>query len=132
MQHNNLIRIAAVVFRNPQGEILSVRKAGTASFMLPGGKLVAGESGLEAAIREIAEELHLKLEATELSHLGRFGAEAANESGFSVDCDVFVYAHVLTELPAVFEEIAEARFFPADSQAAELAPLSRDVVFPQL
>ncbi|AGG66473.1 NUDIX hydrolase [Corynebacterium callunae] len=132
MSQTKDIRIAAVIFHNVKGEILSVRKAGTSSFMMPGGKLEGEESPLAAAIREIAEELHLELAESELEHLGRFAAPAANEVGFNVDCDVFVCSTALTELPEVYEEIAEARFFPAHSQSAELAPLSRDVVFPQL
>ena len=81
---------------------------------------------------DVHKRQHLELAESELEHLGRFAAPAANEVGFNVDCDVFVCSTALTELPEVYEEIAEARFFPAHSQSAELAPLSRGVVFPQL
>ncbi|QGU06978.1 NUDIX domain protein [Corynebacterium occultum] len=84
------IRIAAVVLRNWQGEILSVRKRGTSSFMLVGGKLDPGESALSAAVREVAEELRLDLDPVQLHHLGRFHAPAANEAEMGVDCDVFL------------------------------------------
>ncbi len=109
-----------------------MRKQGTGSFMMPGGKIEPGETPRHTAVREIAEELHVVLDPHQLQHLGRFGAVAANESGFVVDCDVFSWPHPLTELPGVFEEIAEAKWFRADSDATELAPLSRDVVFPKL
>lgn len=126
------IRIAAVVLRNWQGEILSVRKRGTSSFMLVGGKLDPGESALSAAVREVAEELRLDLDPVQLHHLGRFHAPAANEAEMGVDCDVFLAPEPLGELPEVFEEIEEARFFPVDSRDKVLAPLSCDVIFPLL
>lgn len=126
------IRIAAVVFRNNSGDVLSVRKSGTDSFMMPGGKVELAEAPRDTAVREIAEELHLVLDPSALEHLGRFRAPAANEAGFSVDCDVFHWPEALEQLPEVFEEIAEARWFPVDSTAAQLAPLSRDVIFPLL
>ncbi|MGP6173564.1 NUDIX hydrolase [Corynebacterium sp. A21] len=126
------IRIAAVVLRSEDGRILSVRKRGTGSFMLVGGKLEAGETPLCAAVREVAEELRIRLDPSRLSHLGRFEAPAANEDGAGVDCDVYLAADPIGGLPEVFEEIEEARFFAVDSESAELAPLSREVVLPIL
>lgn len=127
-----ILRIAAVVLRDPAGRVLSVRKAGTEAFMLPGGKLEPGETGLQAATREVAEELGRTLDPQRLEFLGRFTAPAANEPGFGVECDVFVWPDPLAALPEVREEIVEARWFPADSRNPVLAPLSRDVVFPAL
>ncbi len=126
------IRIAAVVFRNDNGDVLSVRKTGTDSFMMPGGKVEPGESPLDTAVREIAEELNLDLNPQRLEYLGRFEAPAANEVGFRVDCDVFHWPDPLVDVPGVFDEIAEATWFPVTSRAPDLAPLSRDVVFPLL
>ncbi|ALC05492.1 hypothetical protein CDES_05275 [Corynebacterium deserti GIMN1.010] len=131
MSPSNPIRIAAVILKNHDGEILSVRKAGTSAFMLPGGKLEPGEDPMSTAIREISEELHLELIADELDHLGRFSAPAANEAGRDVDCDVFVSAQRLDRVPEVFEEIEEAAYFPADSTSTDLAPLSL-AIFPML
>lgn len=128
----NPLRIAAVVLRDPTGRVLSVRKRGTRSFMLPGGKLEAGETGLDAAVREVAEELGLHLDARRLAPLGNFTAPAANEPGLGVVCDVFSAPDVLEALPTVHDEIAEARWFPVDSDDPLLAPLSRDVIFPLL
>ncbi|MCX7444447.1 NUDIX domain-containing protein [Corynebacterium sp. P7003] len=126
----SVIRIAAVVIRNAGGDILSVRKRGTVAFMLPGGKLEAGETGRQTAVREISEELGVDLDPELLVPLGRFGAPAANEAGCSVDCDVFLHPDPVDQLPEVRAEIEEARFFRADSDDPVLAPLSRDVVFP--
>lgn len=127
-----VIRIAAVVLSDPGGRVLGVRKTGTTSFMLPGGKVEPGEQPRATAVREVREELHLRLEGTDLEHLGRFSAPAANEANCRVDCDVFRWSETLSGDPAVFEEIEESRWFPVTSADEELAPLSRDVVFPLL
>lgn len=125
-----IIRIAAVVIRREDGYVLSVRKKNTEKFMMPGGKLEEGETGSMTARREIAEELGLELAESELIPLGRHNAPAANEPGFRVDCDVFLWSGYLSETPAVQAEIVESRWYPLISTAAELAPLSREVIFP--
>lgn len=125
-----IIRIAAVVLRREDGYVLSVRKKNTEKFMMPGGKLEEGETGSMTARREIAEELGLELAESEFIPLGRHSAPAANEPGFRVDCDVFLWSGYLSETPAVRAEIVESRWYPLTSTAAELAPLSREVIFP--
>ena len=41
------------------GRLLTVRKAGSVRFMLPGGKIDPGESARAAAVREVMEEVGL-------------------------------------------------------------------------
>jgi 8-oxo-dGTP pyrophosphatase MutT (NUDIX family) len=83
------IRIVAAVIKDDSGRWLLVRKRGTSVFMQPGGKLEPGEAAGDALVRELAEELGLRVGADELGHLGRFTAPAANEPGYDVDADVF-------------------------------------------
>ena len=58
-----LIRVAAVVFRDAEGRVLTVRKRGTQKFMLVGGKLKPGETAEQAAEREVAEHARRLLRA---------------------------------------------------------------------
>ena len=127
-----VIRIAAVVIENPYGKILSVRKRGTTALMLPGGKIEPGEKPIQTATREIFEEIGLDLPLSELTHLDTLTAPAANEPGASVCCDVFIWSGVLDHLPSVRAEIDEACWCDVSSTSLELAPLSREVVFPRL
>ena len=52
-----VIRVAAAVILDARGHMLVVRKRSTAAFMQPGGKIMPGESAVDALHREIAEEL---------------------------------------------------------------------------
>ena len=73
-----MIEVAAVVFRNSFGHVLTVRKDSSTKFQLPGGKLEAGETPAQAAAREVAEEIGVEVRLPELSPLGTFDAPAAD------------------------------------------------------
>lgn len=129
------ITVAAALIRHPERrEILMVRKRGTTSFMLPGGKPEPGETPLQTIQREVAEELGLDLREDQLSQIGTWTAAAANEAGFSVTGTVFacrgVPAGLDVDHPAVAAEIAQAAFFPidlpADDAERQFASLTRD------
>jgi len=123
--------VAAVCLRDSAGRVLTVRKRGTESFMLVGGKIERGETPAQAALRETAEEVGLHLD--EVLPLGHFVADAANEPGHLVDSTVFT-APLVGE-PHVSGEIEELRWLdPADLDGfgAPVAPLLRDHVLPAL
>lgn len=129
--HNNVIHVSAVVFRNDAGALLTVRKAGAQRFMLPGGKPEPGESARQTAARECAEEIGVHLDPAELTELGEFTADAANEPGFVVRATVFTSARRVEAVRAA--EIAELRWI--DPQAPgdiALAPLLREHILPRL
>ncbi|GAA1514556.1 NUDIX hydrolase [Brevibacterium permense] len=136
------IRVSALVLFHPQRrELLMVRKAGTSSFMLPGGKPEVGETSEDTIVREIAEELGLDLDGHRLHPLGTFAAPAANEADHRVIGDVFCYdglpAALDVENIAHLAEIAEAGWFPidplpADTDLRQFAPLTRNEVIPAL
>ena len=138
----NDIRVSALVLLHPlEPLLLMVRKEGTTSFMLPGGKPEAGETAEATIIREISEELGLTIETERLSPLGTFTADAANEADHRVIGEVFCYEGLPAELDVDHlshqAEIAEARWFPcapmpADTSERQFAPLTRLQVIPSL
>ncbi|AVH35053.1 DNA mismatch repair protein MutT [Pseudomonas monteilii] len=125
----NIIRIAAALLIDPQGRTLLVRKRGTEAFMQPGGKIDAGESPVQALVRELYEELGLSINADQAVHLGRFSAPAANEPGFEVQAELFRVDSAAPVTPAA--EIDEVVWLAADqAPALTLAPLTRDLILP--
>ncbi|AZL06814.1 NUDIX hydrolase [Brevibacterium aurantiacum] len=138
----NDIRVSALALLHPfEPLLLMVRKEGTTSFMLPGGKPEAGETAEETIVREISEELGLSLETNRLSPLGTFAADAANEADHQVIGDVFRYDGLPAELNVDRinhqAEISEAAWFPyaplpADTDSRQFAPLTRLQVIPAL
>lgn len=129
---NRMIHVSAVVLRHPEtGRVLSVRKRGTRMFMQPGGKPEPGESALDAAVREIREELSVDLDRDRMTLLGTFTAPAANEGGYDVTGTVFVHPPV--EVPGPAAEIEELRWVDAAAPLGhEFAPLMVNSILPAL
>lgn len=125
------IVVSAVVFRDPEGRVLTVRKTGTTKFMFPGGKLEPGERAIDAAVREVGEELDIQVHAADLRLVGTFASDAANEPGHTVTATVYEHDYVPVADPAA--EIAELRWADLSCEApVDLAPLLALSVFPAL
>lgn len=126
------LRIAAAVIERADGALLFVRKRGTRVLMQPGGKLEPGEGASAALVRELREELGLRIRTDELIPVGRFSAPAANEHGLVVDAQVFDAP--LTGDPVAAAEIEELAWIHPDDPATyagrDIAPLSRDLLIP--
>ncbi|MDH0303958.1 MULTISPECIES: NUDIX domain-containing protein [unclassified Pseudomonas] len=126
---SNTIRIAAALLIDAQGRTLLVRKRGTLAFMQPGGKIDAGESPAQALVRELHEELGLRVDPGQVVHLGRFSAPAANEPGFAVQAELFRVDSAEAVAPAA--EIEEVVWLAANqAPSLNLAPLTRDLILP--
>jgi 8-oxo-dGTP diphosphatase len=124
----SVIRIAAAVIVGADGRMLLVRKRGTGTFMLAGGKIDAGETALEALRREIGEELGCGIGACAES-LGRFSAPAAFEAGHIVEAELFAVAlDGEIRLAAEIEEVAWHD--PHDLDTRPLAALARTHALP--
>ena len=59
-----------------EGKILVAKSRGKLAFYIPGGKREQGETDEQALLREIEEELSVKLKAESLSFYGVFEAQA--------------------------------------------------------
>lgn len=124
--------VAAVVLRDSDGRILVVRKRGTSKYMLPGGKLEAGESPAQAAVRELYEEVGAELDPNSLVFLGEWTAPAANEAGRSVHGHIF--EHPWIDGLGVRAEIENLLWLHPDEMGGreDLAPLLVTRVLPAL
>jgi 8-oxo-dGTP pyrophosphatase MutT (NUDIX family) len=125
----SIIRIAAALLLNANGQTLLVRKRGTSAFMQAGGKIEAHELPVHALARELEEELDLQIDPAQATFLGQFSAPAANEPGFVVQADIFQLTINAEVSPAA--EIEEVLWIdPATDGDVDLAPLTRDVILP--
>ena len=123
------VEIVAGVIRDHGGKVLTVRKRGTSSFMLPGGKRNPGEADLDTLSRELAEELGCDLVSA--NHLGTFDAPAANEPGVRVYGSIYLAEVAGGVLPQA--EIEELLWIePKSPPSVRLAPLLERQVLPRL
>ena len=123
------IRIAAVALIRG-GDILLVRKRGSRRFMLPGGKYAPGESARDCAVREVEEEIGVRLAPADLDELSEFSAPAANEPGRQVSGRIFVTAFAGEARARA--EIEDVVWRPVGGDGPDLAPLLRLAVLPAL
>jgi 8-oxo-dGTP pyrophosphatase MutT (NUDIX family) len=124
------LRIVAAVVERSDGRHLLVRKRGTQTFMQVGGKIEPGEAPLAALVREVEEEVGLRLEPADIESLGRFGAPAANEPDHVVDAHVYQVRLRPGAEVAVRAEIEELVWIDPAAPVASypLAPLTRDLL----
>lgn len=115
------IHVSAVIFHNSEGHVLWVRKKNTTAFQFPGGKPDLGETPLQAAVREVEEEIGVTLDDALLSPRGTFRAAAANEANYEVIADIFSYPSPI--IPNIAAEIAEYAWVDLAQPHVELAPL---------
>jgi 8-oxo-dGTP diphosphatase len=120
-----VIRVVAALIVDPDGRLLLVRKRGTDRFMQAGGKPEAGETARAALVRELEEELGLRIAEDDLDPIGAFVTDAANEAGHRLEAEVFRLEVAVPVEPRA--EIEELRWLTPDDARAlgpRLAPLA--------
>lgn len=124
------IHVSAAVIVDGRGRALVVRKHGTTRFMQPGGKPEPGETPAETLMRELDEELGLRVPEQALRPLGRFVSAAANEADHRVVADAFALRAEASDV-VVQAELAELRWLErGDWESVPLAPLSTEHLLP--
>lgn len=124
-----IIEVVGAVIRDDAGRLLTVRKRGTAHFMLPGGKREPGEDDASSLARELREELGIDVTSARL--LGRFEAPAANEPGATVRSSAYIVEIVGD--PDARAEIEEMLWIdPASPADIQIAPQLVSEIFPAL
>ncbi|MEM8765410.1 MAG: NUDIX domain-containing protein [Bacteroidota bacterium] len=71
---NEVDKIAFIETRN--GQVLSTKSKGKTKYYIPGGKRELGESDAQTLVREIAEELNVKIDIDTIEYVGTFKAQS--------------------------------------------------------
>ena len=124
------ISIAAALIARRNGDVLLVRKAGTAIFMQPGGKIEPGETPEAALVRELQEEIGLTVDPDALQPLGAFEAIAANEPHHRVHAELFLISMEDPEIVAGGEIEEIVWVAPGSPGSLPMAPLTADHILP--
>lgn len=101
------IYIASAVILNPQNELLLVRKQNSVYFQLAGGKIQNSESELDTVIREVQEEIGLRVTQAAVSYLGTHTTQAVNEENTLVHGTVYLINTEEHFVPLAANEIEE-------------------------
>jgi 8-oxo-dGTP diphosphatase len=113
------------------GRLLVVRKKGTKSYILPGGKPEKGEDDLQALSREVEEELGCSLNPQTVSFLGSFSDAAADMHDTTVT--VRLYTAELVGEPSPRAEIETVKWYsPSVDSGDILAPSIQNQILPFL
>ncbi len=73
-----IVKSAGIILRD--GKILVTRTKGKEVFINPGGKLEPGETPEAALVRELREELGIKVDESDMQHIGEWSAVAAYDN----------------------------------------------------
>lgn len=123
------IRTVAAVIEDAAGRVLLVRKQGSAILIQPGGKPEPGEAPRDTLVRELAEELGVRLAPESMVFLGQFEDVAVHEPGRWVRSQAYVCR--VHGTPTACAEIAELVWLdPTDLGKLRVAPLSATKILP--
>lgn len=81
-------KAAGVIIQNKK--ILALRTRGKETFVNPGGKLEPGETPKQALVRELQEELQIRVREEDLLEYGTYYSQAAYDPEKSLQLDAFI------------------------------------------
>src|SRR5262245_29825400 len=114
---NLISKSALVIIRD--NKLLVVRKRGTALYLMPGGKIRAGETPEQSLFREIYDEISCELIGNDLQFFGEYEDVAANE--FSTRVNIRLFTGQILGEPKANTEIEDILWFGLNDSPALLS-----------
>lgn len=123
-------KAAGILVQNRR--LLLTRSQGKGFFVSPGGKIEDRETPEQALVRELREELSIKVAHDALRYFGTFSADAAGTSGKRLVMDVYEVACWEGDITPS-NEVEEIRWMAsADISTIELGSIFAHDVVPRL
>ncbi|GEM_PF-451803 len=117
---DEIIRKVALVHLR-DGRLLTTRSAGRTRFYLPGGKPEAGEDDAAALVREVREELGVRIDPASIQPWGHYSHPAdAQRPGTLVETAAFTAD--FTGEPVASSEVEEVAWLEPTVQGADRSP----------
>jgi 8-oxo-dGTP pyrophosphatase MutT (NUDIX family) len=118
-------KIGLVVVKNKK--LLLVKKRGLDKLIMPGGKRRGKESQQQCIIRELKEELNVRVDRTSLKFLGRFEDISAENKNTIVVMEL--YHGNINGKPQPQQEIEEYMWFAITDNRNLLSPIIKNKIF---
>ena len=128
LTHKHILKVGLAVKNS--NCLLVVRKRGTSSYILPGGKPERNEDDVTTLVRELNEELGCRVLVESLVFLGTFSDVAADHKKTAVT--VRLYAGKLVGEPKPQSEIEEIKWVDLHEKNPHLAPSLKNSIVPFL
>ena len=123
-------KAAGILIRDRK--LLVTRAINKEFFVAPSGKLEGGESSEEALVRELFEELSIKINVPDITVFGSFEADAAGQTGRILQMEVF-FVETWTGDIVADNEIEELRWITSvPDPAVKLGSIFEHKVIPRL
>lgn len=100
-------------------------------FIMIGGKVEEGESDEQCLIREVKEELGVKVDKNSISFIKEFNGPAHGKDK-SVTLNIRLYEADIIGEPHLTQEIVEIQYFDSKTDKKHLSEIGRTQIFPWL
>lgn len=129
-QPYDIYKASGIIVENRK--VLATRSKNKSFYIQPGGKLEAGETEIEAVIRELNEEMGITVTENDLEKIGDYYAQAAGQAGSRLKLAAYlVKSYVGSPQPQA--EVEEIRGFNSTKpEGVELASILEHDIIPEL
>lgn len=127
-----LIRKSALAYFKDKKILMGRDNKNTEVFILIGGKIEEDETAEQCLIREVEEELEVKVESDSIKFLKEFYGPAHGKDKETVLLNIKLFQADFIGEPQTTEEIVEIAYFDSQSDKRHISEIGQKQIFPWL